>query len=169
MTLKKTTTALALVAAVSSLQGCTRDISSTTYTEASVGEASTTYKGQIISARVVTVKASERLEGNTTGIAAGGLAGAVAGSNIGKGGAANLAGAVGAGLVGATFGALAEQKLKTQKAAEYVVELSDGRIKTIVQALEPAQTNPQRVIAPGTRVLLTESRTGRGRVVPFGG
>lgn len=152
------------VAAMVTLAGlvssaCTRDISSSSYTESDVGEVSETLEGTVLKVRPVKVKGSDKLSGNTAGIATGALAGGLLGYQFGKG-KGNMA-ATGAGaLLGATAGAFAQDALTTQEGLEYTVKLTDGRLKTVVQGKD----NP---IPAGQRVLLYIYNSGRSRVVAF--
>lgn len=155
--------ALALVLALASssfvFTGCTRDISSSSYTESDVGEVSETLEGTVLKVRPVKVKGSDKLSGNTAGLATGAIAGGLLGYQFGKG-KGNLA-ATGAGaLLGAAAGAYAQDALTTQEGLEYTVKLTDGRLKTVVQGKDNA-------IAPGQRVLLYVYNSGRSRVVAF--
>lgn len=136
---------------------CARNISSNVYSANSVGEASKTYKGVIISTRQVTVEEHERLEENGLGIVGGGIGGAVVGSQIGKGSGNTLA-LIGGAIAGATAGAFAEKALKSQDATEYVVALDNGDAMTVVQAIEP-------VLTEGQRVFVIVSHEGRSRLV----
>lgn len=139
------------------LTGCERDISSNTYSAASVGETSFTYQGVVVSVRQVRVKESEYLKGNKEGIAIGGLAGAALGSNIG-GGSGNAVATVLGGVAGATAGAYAQQKLSQQNAMEYVVKLTNGQIMTVVQGMDT-------MLAVGQRVMVLMSNDGRSRII----
>ena len=147
---------LSILAAIS-LTSCARNISSNVYSANHVGEASKTYAGTIISARAITVEEHERLEENSLGIAAGGIGGALVGSQIGKG-TGNVLATIGGALAGATAGAFAEKALKTQNGVEYVVALDNGDSMSVVQAPEPA-------FAEGQRVFVIVSHSGRSRVV----
>lgn len=158
MLFKKLVNLSLIAVSVVTLHGCARDISSSNYTEANVGDVSTTYRGIIIASREVNVTGGDSLSDNTTGILGGGALGALAGSQIGKGRGA-VAGAVGLGLLGATAGAFAEKELKSQTGMEYTVELKNGKIKTVVQGPEPR-------LSTGQRVLLQVNPGGRSRVVP---
>lgn len=139
------------------LGGCARDISSTTYSDATVGEASQTFRGTITNVRKVTV-APEKLEDNVAGGLAGGVLGGVVGNQFGKGGGNTAATAVGA-IGGAVAGAFAEKALKTQDALEYTVQLDNGDMRTVVQGTAPALGN-------GQRVLLIVGQKNRSRIVP---
>src|SRR5690349_2021896 len=83
---------------------CATDIGANSYTDATVGEASFTYQGTIISARRVNVSHADSLDKNQTGMAMGGISGAVIGNQFGKGGG-NTAATIGGALLGATAGA----------------------------------------------------------------
>jgi outer membrane lipoprotein SlyB len=153
-----------LWAAVTSLSlllgGCARNISPHVYSEKSVDEAADTYEGVVLTARRVTVKGSESLKDNTIGGAAGGVTGAVLGSMIGGGRGSALA-AVGGGLLGAVGGAYAQDALSTQEGMQYVVRLTNGQLKTIVQGTDVN-------IPVGSRVLVMISHhKGRSRIVPI--
>lgn len=140
------------------LGGCASDISSQTYTESHVGEASTTYQGIIQSVRPVTVSGGDRLSDNSLGIALGALAGGLAGSTMG-GGKGNLA-MTGIGAVaGGTAGSLIEKGAKKQNALEYVVMRNDGALMTVVQS-------PENPMAVGQKVFVILGRQGRSRIVP---
>lgn len=140
-----------------SLSSCARETSSDVYDSQHFGEAATTYAGVIMRSREVTVKNGEGLQDNTTGIIGGAAAGALLGSTIGHGSGSVVAEVVG-GLAGATGGAAMEQGLKTQNAIEYMVQLENGEIKTIVQAPEPR-------LHEGEKVFVMISHEGRSRVV----
>ena len=139
------------------LVGCARTIDSNVYSEASVGEASFTYQGAIISVRKVQVHGAERLEDNKTGMAIGGVGGAIAGSTMGRG-AGNVGATVGLGILGATVGSLIEKKLKQQDAIEYAVKLTNGQLMTIVQGLDT-------IFSVGQNVFVIVSHDGRSRIV----
>jgi len=137
--------------------GCARQISSNVYSGASVGEVSTSSPGVVISARPVTVEDKEYLEENGLGIVGGGVGGALAGSQIGKGRGNTLA-TIGGGVAGAVAGAYAEKALKTQNAMEYIVSLESGEAKSVVQGMDP-------VFAVGQKVWVISSHQGRSRVI----
>ena len=142
--------------AVSMTTGCARQISSNVYSASSVGEVSTTHPGVVISARQVTVEDQEYLQDNTLGLVGGGVAGALAGSQVGKGRGNTLA-TIGGGVIGATAGSFAEKALKTQEAMEYIVALENGESRTVVQGMDPS-------LVVGQKVWLIVSHQGRSRV-----
>jgi len=141
------------------LCGCARETSPDVYDSQNFGVATTTYLGIVKRVREVTVTNEKGLQDNTTGVVGGGIAGALLGSTIGHG-AGTIVAEVAGGLAGATGGAALEQGLKTQKALEYLVELDNGTLKTVVQGTEPR-------IFEGQRVYLMEAHNGRSRLVPY--
>lgn len=149
---------IAPVLAVVALSGCARNIEGGTYSAGSVGEASFTYQGVIVSARKVTVEGHEELQDNVLGMALGGAGGALVGNQIGSG-RGNTAATIVGGLAGATAGAFAEKALKQQDGMEYAVKLTNGSMMTVVQGMSGA-------MSPGQRVLVMVSQDGRSRVVP---
>ena len=149
--------AFSLLACIALFSSCAREISSDVYSAHHVGEASTTYSGVVIHVRQVSVQENERLQDNGLGIIGGGVAGAVAGNQFGKGGG-NTAATIGGALVGATAGAFAEKALKTQTGIEYVVQLDNGQSMTVVQGPSPAFSSGQNVY-----VIIGER--GRSRII----
>ncbi len=148
---------LLVFSAVTLSSGCARQIGSDVYSGSSIGETSSTYPGVIINARPVLVQDKEYLEENGLGMVGGGVAGAVVGSQFGKGSGNTLATVAGA-ILGATGGAFAEKSLKEQNAVEYIVALDNGETKTVVQGPNPALTS-------GQKVWLLVSYQGRSRVI----
>lgn len=148
---------LSLIACIACFTSCAREISSNVYSADHVGEASTTYPGVIIHARQVSVQENERLQENGLGIIGGGAAGALAGSQFGKG-SGNTIATIGGALAGATAGAFAEKALKTQNGVEYVVQLDNGQSMTVVQGPAPA-------FSAGQNVYVIVGQKGRSRVI----
>ena len=138
------------------LTSCARQISSDVYASRQVGEATLTYAGVIRSVRPVTVEHGENLEDNGLGIVGGGLAGGVIGSAVGRG---NFVPSAAGAIAGAVAGAFAEKKLKEQTGLEYVVELDNGGLMTVVQGQD--QTFPI-----GLPVYVLVSQGGRSRITP---
>jgi outer membrane lipoprotein SlyB len=140
------------------LTNCAKNISSSEYSEAEVGAVKFTYKGVIISSRAVKVQGGDSLEDNKVGLVGGGLAGGLLGSQMGQG-RGQVVGAVLGAAAGAIGGSFLEKGLKSQEGIEYSVELTDGRIMTIVQGKD----NPLSI---GQRVLVMIGSKGRSRIVP---
>jgi outer membrane lipoprotein SlyB len=138
------------------LSGCAREISSDVYSDSHMGEASRTYRGVVASVRQVQV-APEKLEQNVLGAGVGGLGGGLAASHIGKG-KGNIAATAAGAIAGAVGGAYAEKMLKTQNALEYVVQLQNGEMRTVVQGLNPA-------FSVGQPVMVIVAQNGRSRVI----
>lgn len=139
-----------------SLSSCAREISSDLYTARQVGEASITYPGVIKNVREVCMQEGERLQDNGLGIVGGGVAGGVIGSAVGKG---NLLPTALGALAGAVTGSVVEKKLKQQTALEYVVELDNGQLLTIVQGRD-------HLFNVGQPVYVITCQTGRSRITP---
>ena len=138
------------------MSSCGRYISSENYTASQVGEASMTHRGVVIGMREVTVQNADKLGDNATGAVAGGVAGGVLGNALGhKSGVATAAGA----LAGAVGGAFLENRLSSQQAYEYQVEIENGQILTVVQGKE------ERLYV-GQPVYVIGSWQGRSRVIP---
>jgi outer membrane lipoprotein SlyB len=144
--------------ATAMLSGCAREISSNVYSDSHVGEASRTFRGVVVSVREIDVTNAEKLQENTAGIVAGGVGGGVLGHQFGKGRGNTAATAAGA-LLGAVAGAYAEKALSSQTAFEYIVELSTGEMRTVVQGKDTKY-------GPGQRVLLIVGQQGRSRIIP---
>jgi outer membrane lipoprotein SlyB len=117
---------------------CASQISSDVYTSRQVGEVSTTYAGTIKNVREVCVEQGDQLENNGLGVAGGGVTGGILGSNIGKG--RFFPTAAGA-IAGAVTGSLIEKKLKQQSAFEYIIELENGGLMTVVQGQDQVFTS----------------------------
>ncbi len=145
------------VISVLSIGGCARNISSSSYDARKIGAASETYECTVVSVRKVMVEEGDYLENNMTGALMGAAAGGVLGNMIGGGRGRTTATVIGA-LAGGAGGAMAEKHLKSQEGLEYVVKLSSGAMRTVVQGLD----NP---LYQGQAALLIIDRN-RARVVP---
>lgn len=145
------------IAGILSIGGCARNISSSSYDARKVGTASETYECTVVSVRKVMVEEGDYLENNMTGALMGAAAGGVLGNMVGGGRGRTAATVVGA-LAGGAGGAIAEKHLKSQEGLEYVVKLSTGAIRTVVQGLD----NP---LYQGQAALLIIDRN-RARVIP---
>jgi outer membrane lipoprotein SlyB len=132
------------------LSSCATDIKSNTYSANSVGEASFSYQGTILSVRKVKVKDLNSGAGAVGGAVAGGMAG----NQISSGGGGAGVGALLFGVIGHAV----ENKLRTQDAYEYVVKLTNGQILTVCQGLDSD-------FQIGQRVIVLVSHDGRSRVI----
>jgi len=117
--------AIVLIAVAALLSGCSRDMSSNTYTQSSA--AGKVLKGTIISTRTVTIKEHDKLQDNTTGGLAGGALGAAGGSAIGNG-TGGIAAAIGGAIIGAVGGAYVQDALGTNEGIEYIVQIDSGYV-----------------------------------------
>lgn len=135
---------------------CARQISSDVYAARQVGEVSMTYAGYIKNVRQVMVEHGEQLQDNGLGIAGGGIAGGVVGSAVGKG---NFLPTAAGAIAGAVAGSFVEKKLKQQTALEYIVEMDNGGLMTVVQGQD-------QVFNIGQPVYVVVSQGGRSRITP---
>lgn len=140
------------------LTNCAKNLSSHEYSEDEAGSVKYTYRGVVLSVRNVKVQSGDSLEDNKAGLFGGGLAGGLLGAQLGKG-RGEVVGAVLGAAAGAVGGSLLEKGLKSQEGIEYSVELTDGRIMTIVQGTDTH-------LSVGQRVLVMVGSKGRSRVVP---
>lgn len=150
----KRTKIIFTLACMMCFSGCAKNISGDLYTEASVDEAFETYMARIVDKHEITVKESDKLGRSGAGSSLGGTGGALLGLENG-GTASTLIGAT----VGAIGGAMVQDKVNTQKAFEYVIEV-EGKsgLKTVIQK----DSN----FSIGQSVYLMESTSGRTRIRP---
>ena len=160
----------AALAALIALSGCAYQTSPNVYDPYSIGQAAYTEMGVIRAARPVEVS-SDNPAGSGVGMAIGGIAGAVAGSQLGPShyrhyghkhrytSTGSALGTIGGALAGALVGAVLERELSRQTATEYVVQMDDGALITLVQGAQP--------IPPGQRVFVQTPSYGRARIVPI--
>ena len=128
------------------MSACTQSTSGT-YSGSDVGQVIETSEGQVVSSRVVEIRGGEN---QNVGVLAGGATGATAGAVIGQGQSASVAAGVIGGLIGAGVGYLIEEEARSREGIEYVVQMDDGRVVTIVQNREPEE----QPIENGERVLV---------------
>ena len=141
------------------LSGCARNISANTYDARALnGAGMVSHPCTVIKVRTVAVEEGDYLENNQAGMLMGGIAGGLAGNMIGGGRGRTLATGIGA-LAGAAGGAFAEKALKSQNAYEYIVQMQDGSMRTVVQGMDTQ-------LQPGQAALLIEgTRNGRPRLI----
>lgn len=133
------------------LSSCASDIDSNYYSTGSVGQVSQAQGCTVVSVRPIQVSTQ-----NGAGTAIGGIAGGIAGSQIGGGSTAHLLGAVGGAILGGFAGDAAQKGLSSQQGYEYIVRLDNGNTVSTTQGsdvlLNPGQRcqiifgNPARVI-----------------------
>jgi outer membrane lipoprotein SlyB len=119
--------------------------SSTTYGDTEIGQAIETAPGSVVSSRIVNVSDEPGLVGASTGAAVG-----AAGGSLAVTGPAGLLVAIVAGLVGAGIGYMAEKEMKDRDGIEYVLEMDEGRLVTLVQNRE----SDEQPLPEGARVLV---------------
>lgn len=146
---------LITISMIGVLSSCATDIKSTSYSTASVGEASFTYQGTIINVRKIKVSDTNKLGQNQAGTTIGGVGGAAIGNILDNGG---LMGTLIGAVAGGVGGAMVEQQLGTQEGMEYVIKLTNGQVLTVCQGLD---TNFQA----GQHVMVIVSHDGRSRVI----
>ena len=140
-TMNKYALLLALPLTAAGIAGCASDIDSN-------------YQAQ--GCTVVSVRPIKVSTQNGAGTAIGGIAGGIAGSQIGGGNTAHLLGAVGGAILGGFAGNAAQEGLTSQQGYEYIVRLDNGNTVSTTQGadvlLNPGQRcqiifgNPARII-----------------------
>lgn len=138
------------------LTSCARQISSDVYSANHIGEVSATYAGIVKNVREVIVQHGDQLEDNGLGIAGGGVTGGAIGHSLGRG---NFYSTAAGAIAGAVTGTFIEKKLKQQKALEYIVELENGQLMTVVQGTD-------QVFNIGQPVYILVGYAGRSRLIP---
>lgn len=130
---------------------CVRQqISGGVYPARQVGEASMTYAGSIVNVRPVCVQQQQ----TGVGTIAGGVAGGALGSALGRGCFAPTA--LGA-IAGAVVGSAVEEDASRQTGFEYVIQLDNGQLMTVVQGCD-------QFFQCGEPVYVIISGNGRSRV-----
>ena len=142
---------LALPLTAAGIAGCASDIDSNYYSTGSVGQVSQAQGCTVVSVRPIKVSTK-----NGAGTAIGGIAGGIAGSQIGGGNTAHRLGAVGGAILGGFAGNAAQEGLTSQQGYEYIVRLDNGNTVSTTQGadvlLNPGQRcqiifgNPSRII-----------------------
>ena len=142
---------LALPLTAAGIAGCASDLDSNYYSTGSVGQVSQAQGCTVVSVRPIKVSTQ-----NGAGTAIGGIAGGIAGSQIGGGNTAHLLGAVGGAILGGFAGNAAQEGLTSQQGYEYIVRLDNGNTVSTTQGadvlLNPGQRcqiifgNPARII-----------------------
>jgi outer membrane lipoprotein SlyB len=132
------------VALMVSVAACSHP-SSTTYGDKEVGQTIETAQGSVVSSRVVDVSGEPGFVGAGAGAAVGASGGALA-----VNGPASLLVAIVGGLVGAGIGYMAEKQMGDRDGIEYVLQMDDGRLVTLVQNRE----DDEQPLADGTPVLV---------------
>jgi outer membrane lipoprotein SlyB len=119
--------------------------STTTYGDKEVGQTIETQQGSVVSSRVVDVSGEPGFVGAGAGAAVG-----AAGGSLAVNGPAGLLVAIVGGLVGAGIGYMAEKRVSDRDGIEYILQMDDGRLVTLVQNRETGE----QPLADGTPVLV---------------
>lgn len=119
--------------------------STTTYGDKEVGQTIETQQGSVVSSRVVDVSGDPGFVGAGAGAAVG-----AAGGSLAVNGPAGLLVAIVGGLVGAGIGYMAEKRINDRDGIEYILQMDDGRLVTLVQNREIGE----EPLADGTPVLV---------------
>jgi outer membrane lipoprotein SlyB len=141
--MKKLITLLTTTLLVFVLASCAKDYDSSSYSDATAGEAQIVRYGVIVQMQPVTINS----EGDKmVGTVAGGGAGMVLGSLIGGGAVSNALGSIGGALVGGAAGSAAGKAAGKQNGMQYFIKLNSGNTISVVQGTEPALNLGQHVI-----------------------
>ena len=132
------------VALMVSVAACSHP-SSTTYGDREVGHTIETAQGSVVSSRVVDVAGEPGFIGAGAGAAVG-----AAGGGLAVNGPASLLVAIVGGLVGAGIGYMAEKQISDRDGIEYILQMDDGRLVTLVQNRE----DEEQPLPNGTPVLI---------------
>jgi outer membrane lipoprotein SlyB len=132
------------VALMVSVAACSHP-SGTTYGDREVGHTIETAQASVVSSRVVDVAGEPGFIGAGAGAAVG-----AAGGGLAVNGPASLLVAIVGGLVGAGIGYMAEKQIGDRDGIEYVLQMDDGRLVTLVQNRE----DDEQPLPDGTPVLV---------------
>ncbi len=135
--------ALAVVL-MASVAACSHP-SSTTYGDKEVGQTIETAQGSVVSSRIVDVAGEPGFVGAGAGAAVG-----AAGGSLAVNGPASLLVAIVGGLVGAGIGYMTEKQIGDRDGIEYILQMDDGRLVTLVQNRE----GDEQPLPDGTPVLV---------------
>lgn len=112
---------ISLISIVFLVSSCARDLSSSVYTSDST--MNLTLEGQVIAARNITLKESDRLLDSKEGMLGGGALGGFA---AGKGGSSTAATA---GIIGgAIIGSIVQNKLGEAQGKEYIIKVDTSKL-----------------------------------------
>jgi outer membrane lipoprotein SlyB len=132
------------VALMVSVAACSHP-SGSTYGDSEVGATIETAQGSVVSSRVVDVAGEPGFIGAGAGAAVG-----AAGGGLAVNGPASLLVAIVGGLVGAGIGYMAEKQIGDRDGIEYILQMDDGRLVTLVQNRE----DDEQPLPDGTPVLV---------------
>lgn len=135
------------------LSGCASSMTSDTYTRSSAMQMQNVQYGTVESVRGVRIEGTKSPLGAIGGAIVGGLLGSTVGGGRGK----DLA-TVGGAIAGGVAGSAIEEGATQQNGVEITVRLDNGRIVSIVQAVDNQR------FAPGQRVQVITAPNGVSRV-----
>ncbi len=124
-----------------SAAGCAPVHSGSTYSRSQAGQEQRVSKGTILAMREVKVEGTDTGAGKLGGAVIGGAAG----STLGQGSRANLAGAAAGAVLGAVLGTMAENRLTEATAIEFTVREENGATIAVVQANDQGLREGERV------------------------
>ena len=159
MIMKKTYTAVALVASLGMMSGCATNLDPNFVDDSVAGQTAIVELGTITSVRQVTT-GSANAKDRVAGTAIGGIAGGVLGSLVKGGRTTSTLSTIGGIGAGALIGNTAQKAVSEKKRIEYTVKLDSGATIATIQDAK------QGVLSVNTRVRVIEQKGGRSRVVP---
>lgn len=150
---------IALTFLIITLTGCQNPYTASYYKGTDVGELNTVLNGVIVARTPITIDRSEdRSSLNSGSVVTGGFAGGILGNTIGQGNGNALATGIGI-LAGVCAGQLAANAMNKFEGYDYQIRLTDGRVVSITQAVEPQ-------LSVGQQVTIIQASKGRSRVIP---
>jgi outer membrane lipoprotein SlyB len=133
--------ALALIAALAAT-ACAPVHSGSTYSRSQAGQEQRVSRGTILAMREVKVEGTDTGAGKIGGAVIGGAAG----STLGQGNRANVAGAAAGAVLGAVLGSMAESRITERPATEFTVREETGLTIAVVQANDENLREGERVM-----------------------
>ncbi|HUX83514.1 MAG TPA: glycine zipper 2TM domain-containing protein [Halothiobacillus sp.] len=135
------------------LSGCASSMSSDTYNRNATMQMQDVQYGTVESVRGVRIAGTQ----SPVGVIGGAIVGGLLGSTVGGGRGKDLA-TVGGAIAGGVAGSAIEQGATQQNGVEITVRLDNGRIVSIVQAVD------NQMFSPGQRVQVVTAPNGVSRV-----
>ncbi|WP_322628423.1 glycine zipper 2TM domain-containing protein [Halothiobacillus sp.] len=135
------------------LTGCAGSMSSDTYNRNATMQMQDVHYGTVESVRGVRIAGTR----SPVGVIGGAIVGGLLGNTVGGGRGKDLA-TVGGAIAGGVAGSAIEQGATQQNGVEITVRLDNGRIVSIVQAVD------NQMFSPGQRVQVVTAPNGVSRV-----
>ena len=143
---------LGLMAALA-ISGCSNGpVAGDVYSSAQSGVMQDVQFGTVLGVRNIIIEQNS----SDTGQTAGGIIGAVAGSDIGKGRGQIVGGVLGA-VAGGAIGSVIDRSAKAQPGVEITIKMDSGKTVAIVQLAG-------ELFQPGEKVKVLTSENGKARV-----